>query len=217
MILAAASSGSGDPSVWIAIVVAIIAMLGTIIAATVAAVSAKSNKRSELQAQRIGELENRISERKYEIYKPMVELLGDIVNANQKKILPDGDEVAKRLHEFSVWIGIYGSDEAVIAFRNFMQAAFNDVPPLIATRLYAELVLAARRDIGRSDTRTSAVDIIGMKISDLYTNADYHRIMTLPFNEVCERYGWTSPWSGQSITKLMQNPGSNSSDISPSQ
>jgi hypothetical protein len=180
MILAVVSpSGSGGTPVWIAIAAAIIATIGAIIASVVAAVSTKSNKKLELQAQRIGELENRISERKYEIYKPMIELLGDIVNANQKTILPDSYEVTKRLHEFSVWIGIYGSDDAIIAFRNFMQAAFNDVPPLIATRLYAELVLAARRDIGRSDTKTSAVDIIGMKISDLYTNQDYHKIMWL--------------------------------------
>ena len=60
---------------------------------------------------------------------------------------------------------------------------------------YAELVLAARRDIARSNTRIGAVEIIGMRVNDLYTNVDYYRLMTLPFDEVCRLSNWTPPWS----------------------
>lgn len=208
---------SSDPAAWIAIAAAVIATLGTILASVFVALSAKSDKRSELQAQRISDLESRISERKYEIYKPLIEMLGEVTNSDPNKAPLDSGEVAKRLHEFFVWVSIYGSDDSVIAFRNFHQAASNGVPPEIATRLYAELVLAARRDIARSDSRIGAIEIIGMKVNDLYSNPDYYRIMALPFNEVCERYGWTPPWSSQNINKLkQQKPGADSSALPPS-
>jgi hypothetical protein len=186
---------SSGPAAWIAIAAAIIATFGTIIAAIVAARSAKADKKSELQAQHISELENRISERKYEIYKPMVEMLGKVISANIQPTPMTPGEVVSTIHQFSVWIGIYGSDDAVIAFHKFAQAAYNGVPGEVATRLYAELVLATRRDIARSDTRIGAVEIIGMRVSDLYTNAEYYRTMTDPFDEVCRRNNWTPPWS----------------------
>jgi len=193
--LPSVAGASGGPSTWVAIVVAVIAMLGTIVANTVAAISARASKRSELQAQRISELESRISERKYGIYKPILEMLGDVLNSGPSKIGFGTEEIQKRLHEFFVWVSIYGSDEAVMAHHRFSQAAYNKVPPEIATRLYAELILAARRDIGRSDTKIGPADIVGIKVSDLYTNAEYYRTMTQPFDELCQKYNWTPPWT----------------------
>jgi hypothetical protein len=124
---------SSDPAAWLAIAVAIIATIGTIVAAIVAARSAKAAKQSELQAQHVRELENRISDRKYEIYKPMIEMLGDVLNVNRQTAPLDSSEIQKRVHEFAVWVSIYGSDDAVIAFHNFQQAAYNDVPPELST------------------------------------------------------------------------------------
>ena len=170
-------------------------MLGTIVAAIVASISARASRRSELRAQRsieldklqvqrINELESRISERKYETYKPLVEMLGDVLATGPSKKGFDEDEIQKRLHEFFVWVSIYGSDEAVIAYHKLTQAAYNNVPSEISGRLYAEVILAARRDIGRSDTEIGPADIVGMKVNDLYTNIDYYRTMTEPFDEV---------------------------------
>jgi hypothetical protein len=193
---------SSDPAAWIAIAAAIIATLGTIVASAVAALSAKSNKRAELQAQRISELENRISERKYEIYKPIIEMLGDVLNNNRQTAPLGSEEIVKRLHEFFVWVSIYGSDDSVIAYRNFQQAASNGVPPQIVTRLYADLVLAARRDIARSDTQIGPTEIIGMKVNDLYSSPEYYNVVALPFDELCKRYGWTPPWSTENVNKL---------------
>ncbi|HEX4092735.1 MAG TPA: hypothetical protein VHZ33_28795 [Trebonia sp.] len=207
---------SSDPAAWIAIAAAVVATLGTIVASAVAAISARSDKKSELQAQRISELEDRISERKYEIYKPLIEMLGEVVNSDPNKALMDSSEVMKRLHEFFIWVSIYGSDESVIAFRNFHQAASNGVPPEIATRLYAELVLAARRDIARSDSRIGAVEIMAMKVNDLYSSPDYYKIMALPFDEVCKIYGWTPPWSSSNVYRLKhEKPGRLPSTLPP--
>lgn len=191
----ASATGAGGPSVWIAIIVAIIAAVSTIVAATVAAISARSSKRSEIQAQRISELEGRISERKYEIYKPMIEMFADALNTSSSKKNLDSDEVQKRLHDFFLWVTMYGSDEAVIAYHRVTQGAFNDAPVEVTSRLYVEFFLAARRDIGRSDTQIGAAEIIGMKVTDLYTNSDYYQSMTEPLDEVCRRYNWVPPWT----------------------
>ena len=123
----------------------------------------------------------------------------------------------KRLHEFFVWVSIYGSDDSVIAFRNFQQAASSGVPPEITARLYADLVVAARRDIARSDTQIGPPEIIGMKVNDLYSNPDYYRTMALPFKEVCEHYGWTPPWFTKIDDKFKaRKPDTNSSTLPPS-
>jgi hypothetical protein len=186
---------SSDPAAWIAILAAVIATLGTVVAAIVAARSAKADKRSELQTRKIAELENRISDRKYEIYKPMIEMLGEVLRANRETQPLDSDEIQKLIHEFSVWVSIYGSDDAVTAFHRFQQAAFNDVPSIVSIRLYAELVLAARRDIARSDTQIRPLEIIGMRVTDIYTDEAYYLAMTEPFDKLCERYNWIAPWS----------------------
>jgi hypothetical protein len=57
--------------------------------------------------------------------------------------------------------------------------------------------VGSRRDIARSDTQIGAAKIIGMRVNDLYTNTEYYRTMTEPFDEVCRRYNWTPPWSLQ--------------------
>lgn len=214
---------SSDPAAWIAIAAAVIATAGTVLAAVLASRAERSSKQSEIQAQHIRELESRISERKYQIYQPMIEMLADALNTKVTKTALPPDEVLMRIHKFSSWIVIYGSDLAVTAFQHFLQAIYNGVPPEIATRLYAEFVLAARRDIARSDTQIGALEIIGMRIDDLYTNADYYRLMTQPFEEICKRLQWTPPWSlqigpksGDQVSVESDTPGANASTVSPS-
>jgi hypothetical protein len=75
-----------------------------------------------------------------------------------------------------------------------MQAAFNHAPMLVTSRLYAELILASRRDIGYPDTNVTALHIMGMRVTDMYSEAQYRRAMRLPFEELCREQGWTPPW-----------------------
>jgi flagellar basal body-associated protein FliL len=85
MTLAITPSGASGPAEWIAILVAGIAAVAAIAAAVVAALSARSTKQLELRAQRTRELESRISERKIDVYKPLIELLGNVIsNAAQR-------------------------------------------------------------------------------------------------------------------------------------
>jgi hypothetical protein len=125
----------------------------------------------------------------------MIELFGRIISNAAHGIQASPEEVEPKIAEFSTWITIYGSDETVEIYHNFMQAAFNQAPGLVASRLYAEFILATRRDIGYPDTSVTALQIMGMRVNDLYSEAEYHRAMDLSFEEPCRQEKWTPPWA----------------------
>jgi hypothetical protein len=207
MEFAVTASGASGPAAWITISVAGIAAAAAITAAIVAALSARSTKRLELQAQRARELESRISERKIDIYKPMIELLGSLISGTASGTQPvaPGDN-SKKIAEFSTWITIYGSDDTIRTYHNFMQAAFHQAPTLIGSRLFAEFLLAARRDIGYPDTSITALQLMGMRINDLYTEDEYRLAMSLPFEELCRRQHWEPPWLTRKRAKTSLPP-----------
>lgn len=201
MNLAVAASGSGGPAAWITILVAGIAAVAAITAAIVAALSARSTKHLELRAQRTRELESRISERKIDIYKPMIEMLGSVIGNAAQGVQATSEDNTAKIAEFTTWITIYGSDNTIKIYHNFMQAAFNQAPPLVTSRLYADFILAARRDIGYPDTSVTAMQIMGMRINDLYSEEEYSLAMSLPFEELCRRENWTPPWLTRKVAK----------------
>lgn len=188
------ASSAGGPAAWVAILVASIAFGAAVIAAVVAAASARSTKQLELQAQHTRDLESRISERKAEVYKPMIEMLATVLSGAAQDIKPSPEQVQASIREFTTWITIYGSDQATKAFHNFTQAAFNQAPGLIPSRLYAEFILAARRDLGYPETSVTATEIMGMRVTDLYSEVDYRLAMSQTFETLCQREGWTPPW-----------------------
>jgi hypothetical protein len=195
MNLAVAAADTGGPAAWITILVAGIAAAAAISAAIVAALSARSTKRLELQAQRARDLEGRISERKLDVYRPMIELLGNVIGNAAHGLQPVAPEdVSAKVAEFTTWIAVYGSDDVIKVYHNFMQAIFNQVPVVVASRLYAEFMLAVRRDIGYPDTSVTALQIMGARVNDLYSERDYRLAMSLPFEELCRRENWTPPW-----------------------
>jgi hypothetical protein len=106
--------------------------------------------------------------------------------------------IQAQLADFSIWITIYGSDGAIIAFHNFRQAVFHSpLPPLVATRLFADFLLEARRNIGRSGTDVTRAQMMGMRIADLYE-----------VDVLCRREGWTSPWlaTGGVLAEVPNSP-----------
>lgn len=195
MILSAPESVSQP--LWLGLLLGCVPVVAATIPAVFAGQYAKSAKASELEAQRLRELESRISERKYETYKPMIDLFGDMLNRDRAREILDTQEIPSRLHEFATWASIYASDEAVRAFRDLMQASYANVPGPIFLRLYCEFVLAARRDIGRSDTQITPEDILGMRLTDFYSPGGLFQAMEEPFDELCRKTGWTPPWKVQ--------------------
>ena len=206
--LATNAATTSGPAWWITILVAAIAACASILAAIVAAIAARSTKRLEMESEHTRELENRISERKFDMYKPMIELLGDLTSGNRSAdVLAKSDENLEKMTDFATWINVYGSDDAVIAYHNFMQAAYNNAPALFMSRLYAEFLLAVRRDISYPHTRATAAHVLGIKISDMYSVPEYRLAVTLPFDELCEQEKWTPPWLAEANARPIGKSG----------
>lgn len=178
------------PSNWeLPLTVAALPALAAILAAIIAARAARLAKKAEISAQHLSELENRISEKKYEVYKPMINLIRDMMDRRQL----DEQETKARISDFSTWIIIYGSDEAVQAFHNFMQASFHNPPVKILMKLYADFVLAARRDMGYPKTVVTQSHFLGMRINDLYDTSLLSNVEA-PLRDICMETDWTPPW-----------------------
>ncbi|NEA49243.1 hypothetical protein [Streptomyces sp. SID10815] len=189
MELAHLAAQSSSPDWKLSLTVAAIPAFASIVAATVAARAAKRAKKVELSAQHLRDLENRISEKKYDVYKPMINLIRDMLDRRQV----DEEDSRAKISDFSTWVIIYGSDEAVQAFHNFMQAAYHDPPVKVLMKLYADFVMAARRDMGYSDTKVEPSHFLGMRINDLYDNSLLRNI-DVPYLDVCAEERWQPPW-----------------------
>lgn len=184
---------------WVPIIVAIVSAVGAICAALIAARSARRAKDFELQANRILELEKRLAESRAKIFEPMVEAVerlwdhmaaGKPLDADTLKTVALNDIIS-----FTHWVQIYGSDESVRVALRFMQAVYNSPPPNVLVRLLAELIVATRRDLGYQTTEIGPLEVLGMRITDAYTNEEYRKDLSDPLEAVFARYGWTPPWS----------------------
>ena len=100
-----------------------------------AAREARRARASEREAERLRLLKDRVAGRKYKLYRPMIEAWADVL-AGKSKLT--GDELAALGYSFSRWLAIFGSDDAVIAFRNMMTTGFqvSKLPPTIPVRMY---------------------------------------------------------------------------------
>jgi hypothetical protein len=185
--------------VWTA--VGSVATVGSVVAAWLASRSARAARQGELEAGRIRDMENRISERKYEVYLPMLEYLGHVFNQQNEesqKAIADSVANTKIFVDFSRWLAIYGSDEALTAYHNLVQAMNYNAPTLVLSRLITDFVLAARRDIGNSNSNASRTELFAVtfRLNDFYDQGDLTRqVMRLPLKKALKKAGWTPPWS----------------------
>jgi hypothetical protein len=198
MYLADTNITIGGIATWLTILVAVIPAGAAIVAAVVAARSARAVKRSEAENDRIRNLENRISERKYETYKPMLEMLGNVFSQakTSREAIADADANTEKFVNFSTWITVFGSDEAFSAYHNLTQS-FNYSPPIqISLRLVADFILAARKDIGYPDTDVTRMQLTALRLNDFYQQGELlGQVMALPLEQACMLVGWPIPWS----------------------
>jgi len=179
------------PPLWLSIAIAAVPAIAAILAAIIAARSARRAIAAQAETDRLRHLEERVAGQKYEVYRPMLELFRDMLDPKLSKRVTNmaGEGIA----QFATWIAIFGSDDAVIAYRNFMQASFHAAPPAVAIRLYGDFVIAARRDMGDPKTGLSATDIMAIRINDIY-ESEMLADTTLPLPEVFAKYAWAAPW-----------------------
>ncbi len=170
-----------------AVVVAVIAAVSSVIAAVVAGVFALAARRLDARLQRSGRAEDRISERKRGMYEPVVEMLDRMFTTDE---LPTSAE-AQHKRNFDTWVNLYGAEGAVRAYSRLMQALPHAPPGDIQIRLYADFLLAVRKDIGDPDSTLDRVQILGPRLGGLGDRAS----LTDPdLDAVCRRLRWSPPW-----------------------
>ena len=206
------------PSTLVTIVIALIAAVASIVAAVVAARSASSSKRLEVQAQRIRDLESRISERKYQMYEPFLEMVNNFFDksAEGRAAIADPIKNVSGFVEFAKKITTYGSDQAVEAYHKWNLATVNHAPIPILTRLMADFLVAVRKDLSYPDTDVSATTIIAttFRVGDFYQQGDsFRKIMTLPLREPCALAGWAPPWEWSEQPAASYQPGAGESHV----
>jgi hypothetical protein len=186
-------------STWVPIAVSGVAALGAIVAAVIAARSATRTKSAELQANRILDLEARLSSSRGKVFEPLVEAVGrlwDHISSDEPMDPDTFDRLAGQdIRRFTHWVQIYGSDDSVEVALQFMQASYHSPPPMVLVRLLGELLVAARRELGYPDTAISSLEVLGMRINDAYTNLDFYADLSDPIELVFSRHGWAPPWS----------------------
>lgn len=182
---------------WLQVLGVGLPFLGSLGAAGVAGWFAVSAKRSDQEAQRARDLESRISERKFDTYKPMIERLQTMIGGD---LQTDGDWAAmkKDMTQFATWIGVWGSDGAVRAYHDFMQAAFHQAPPAVLMRFYGDFLLEARKDLGHPESEVRRQHLLGMRITDIYDMSD---TIDPSLQEVTERVGWKPPWDSDHVVR----------------
>lgn len=191
------------------ILLVLVPAAASILAAVLSARSARKSQTAEVEAQRIRNLEERLADRKFDVYAPMIKSYQEAFDRKGDFDQKTQDKFVRQISDFNAWIIIYGSDEAVRAFANLQQAAFHDAPGPVNLRLYADFVLAARRDMGDMGTALTPLDVMGGRVNDLYTgDPKYRRAFTVPFNEVCQGAAWQAPWLSKSeeVDVSMETP-----------
>ncbi len=186
-------------TIWIPVIVASLSALGAVVAAAIAGRSAGRTKKAEIEASRIVELERRVSISRAEIFEPMVAALlrvWDLTSDGQTGDADAFEEAAGAdIRRFMHWVQIYGSDEAVRVSLRFMQAIYHSPPPNIVMRLIGELIVVARRELGYPETDITALEVLGMRITDVYTDPEIYADLTQSLPRVFARYDWTPPWT----------------------
>ncbi len=139
-----------DTALWVAIITSALAGIGWLF-------KNEKEKRHDVEKQ--------LSEKKYEVYIAAIELFAYWVNCSRLNIAPDLNETADRVISISKELIIYGSDPVLKKF-SFYRQNVSPQEPIKALKLYYDVMIEIRRDMGHRKTIANEDDLLGMFISD---------------------------------------------------
>ena len=191
------------------ILIAVIPALLSVGAAVYATRSASRAKAGEIEAARLRQLEDRLSAKKIEMYEPMLRALGNMLTPDEvkKKLTGEARQRAllsaeEALPQFMNEAVVYASDEVLRAFARFRLAAGSGCSTMITVRLVADFMIAVRRDVVGSTTDATGLELLGVRINDLFSQPEFIEAITHPVDELARRYDWTPPWTGTKLDAL---------------
>lgn len=178
--------------VWLQIVALAVPALVAVFSALWASRSARRAQQAEHEAARLRALEDRVAQKKYELYQPFLQTLGDLLTPSRN--VAAGAKLEDVIADFQTFVAVWGSDEVVEAFYRY-RAAANMAPPItIIFRLMADLLIAVRRDVAWPDTKIPSLYTIAMRINDLHEHPEVGQALSMPLDKLIEQEGWMAPF-----------------------
>lgn len=178
--------------VWLQITALAVPAVISVFSAVWATRSARRAQQAEHEAQRLRALEDRVAQKKYELYQPFLQTLGDVLTpARNKAAMARLEDV---IADFQAFITVWGSDEAVRTFYRYRVSANSSPPTLVIMRLMADFLLAVRKDVAWPDTSISGLHVIGMRINDLAEHPEMKDALATPLETLFKSEGWTPPF-----------------------
>lgn len=154
--------------------------------------SARRAQAAEHEAQRLRALEDRIAEKKYDLYQPFLQTLGDMLTPSRSKAALASMESA--VADFQTFVTIWGSDDVVEAFFRYRISAATSPPSLVILRLMSDLLLEVRRDIAWPNTKLDGMHMIAMRINDLPDHPELERALSIPLDQLFREQDWSPPF-----------------------
>jgi hypothetical protein len=158
-------------------------------------------QKAGVEADRLRDLEQRLSEKKAEMYAPMIRALSLMLMSDEfRATLPDDERADKQLDsitsKFMAEAITYASDDALRAFSRFRLAGTASPPVPIIMRLVADFLIEVRKDVAGEATTAGALELLGARINDLFTEPELLAAVSEDLPTLAVRFGWTPPWEG---------------------
>jgi len=181
-----------EPENWLTLSIAGVSALASIAAALIAGRYAARARLAESEAARLRAAEERLAERKFKLYQPMLQALGNMLTPGNTTGL---GQMEAALPDFMTFASVWASDDALEAFFRFRVGSGTTPPSEITFRLVSDFLVAARQDLSNLPTNVTGLEIFGMRINKLYDSPNIVEAFTLPFDELAEKHSWEIPWN----------------------
>ncbi|OCI32708.1 hypothetical protein [Oerskovia enterophila] len=196
-------------------ILALIPALFALGSAIIAAIFAYKAKSRENEAARIRQLEERLSAKKTAMYEPVLQALGNMLTPDAAKANLRGDSKVRAelsaeeaIPRFMIDSITYASDEVLVAFARFRlaSAAVPTPPAQITMRLVADFMIAIRKDIVGPASKATGIELMGVRINDLFSSKENVDALTLSLEELSQEHDWRAPWHGRPELGLNPEP-----------
>ncbi len=139
-----------DTAIWTLIVSSILAAIGWLF-------------KTEREKRRV--VENQLSDKKYSVYQSIIELFIEILNSVRLNKPLDAEYRDAKMINIMKDLIIYGSDSVLKKFSFYKQNA-TPTDPIRALKLYYDVMIEIRKDMGHPKTIANEDDLLGMFIID---------------------------------------------------
>lgn len=177
---------------WLQLVALIVPAVVAIFSALWASRSARRAQQAEHESARLRALEDRVAQKKYDVYEPLLQNLGDLLTPSRSAAAAKKTEDV--VADFQTFVTVWGSDEVVETFYRYRAAANVSPPSEVVMRLVADFLVAVRRDVAWPETRIPNLYAIAMRINNLHEHPQMTEALAMPLTELFKKYEWTPPF-----------------------